>query len=58
MHMLQYGLLKCHRGIFRELFTLIHYQHWPGSELHYLSVMHFGKGITFRKTVHRRQDGG
>ena len=27
MHMRQYGPLKCHRGSFCELFTLIHYQH-------------------------------
>ena len=27
MHMCQYGLLKCDRGIFCELFTLIHYRH-------------------------------
>ena len=27
MHMRQYDLLKCHRGIFCELFTFIYYQH-------------------------------
>ena len=85
MHMCQYGLLKCDRGIFCELFTLIHYRHlqavfWSwmthiGSyipqacSLRYsgisplkVSVLHYccpwEDSLSFRKTVHQRQDAG